>query len=109
MRGNRCEYWEVCKPHSLKEHLNALEKVCGVHYVKKQDKIFKDIIDLIKCVSRHLHKFEWTCVFRFASKIDTNKKHNVNKGLSSVLRVDLRDYYFNVNFFLNFVNVNGLL
>lgn len=56
--------------------------------MKNQDKIFKDILNFIKCVSGHLHKYEWTHVFMYASKIDVHKKgQNVQKVFFQLLRV----------------------
>lgn len=54
--------------------------------MKSQDKIFKDILNFIKCVSGHLHKYEWTHVFMYASKNRcTQKRPKCSKGVFSVV------------------------
>lgn len=54
--------------------------------MKKQNKLFKDFINFIKCAFRHLYKYEWTHVFKYASKKKNRykqKDQNVNERFFS--------------------------
>lgn len=52
--------------------------------MKNLDKIFKDILNFIKCVPRHLHKYVWTHIFTRVSKSRYKQK---DPNVLSLLRV----------------------
>lgn len=73
--------------------------------MKNQDEIFKDILNFIKCVSGHLHKYEWTHIFMYASKnrYTHTKRPTCSKGFFLVVE-SMTVCIVVIFIFMNFVN-----